>query len=69
MKSVKPSVDILEGLRGALGLLRYDGSARVLLGRPYVVVSSCLYPWRHELRVIQRMRRLTALRLEADMRQ
>jgi hypothetical protein len=32
------------------------------------LVSSSLSPWRHELQVILRMRRLSVLRLEADMR-
>ena len=57
--SLSPSSQVS---RGALSLLRYDGSGRVLRGYPDVLVSSCLSPWRHELEMIQRMRRLTALR-------
>jgi hypothetical protein len=50
-------------------VLRYDGSGRVHRGNPEVLVSSSLSPWRHELQVIQRMRRLCVWRLEADVRQ
>jgi hypothetical protein len=50
-------------------LLRYYGSGRVHRGHPEVLVSSSLFPWRHELQVIQRMRRLSALRLEVDVQE
>jgi hypothetical protein len=53
--------------RGALGLLRYDGSGRVYRGHPEVLVSSSLSPWRHELLVVQQMRRLSALRRELSV--
>jgi hypothetical protein len=55
--------------RGALGLLRYAGSGHVHRGPPDVLVFSSLSPWRHELQLIQRMRRLCVWRLEADVRQ
>ena len=50
-------------------MLRYDGTGRVCRGHLDVLVSSSLSPWRHELQVFQRMRRLCVRRLEADVRQ
>jgi hypothetical protein len=45
-ESLSPSSQVS---RGALGLLRYDGSGRVRRGKPDVLVSSSVSPWRHEL--------------------
>jgi hypothetical protein len=64
--SLSPSSQVSQG---ALCLLRYDGSGRVHCGHPDVLVSSSLSSWRHELQVIQRMRRLSARHLEAEVRQ
>ena len=64
--SLSPSSQVSQG---ALCLLRYDGSGRVHRGPSDVLVSSSLSPWRHELQLILRMRRLSVLRLEAYMRQ
>ena len=64
--SLRPSSQVS---RAALCLLSYDGRGRVYRGPPDVLVSSSLSPWRHELQVMLRMRRLSVLRLEADMRQ
>jgi hypothetical protein len=47
----------------------HDGSGRVHRGHPEVFVSLSLSPWRHELQVIQRMRRLSAWRLEVGVGQ
>jgi hypothetical protein len=55
--------------QGAFCLVKYDGSGRVHSGQPDVLVSSSLSPWRYEVRLIRRMRRLCVWRLDADVRQ
>jgi hypothetical protein len=64
--SLSPSSQVSQG---ALYLVRYDGTGCIYRGQPGVLVSLSLSPLRHELLVVQQMRRLSALRLGADMRQ
>ena len=57
--SLKPSSQVS---RAALDLLNYDGLERAYCGRLEGMISPSLSLWRHELRVVQQMRRLKKAR-------